>query len=80
MISNINSKIEISGKAPQILQETEEILRGVYNVIKSIYNEDVAKDILEEVYKNSLKTREERVKEAKENMNKLFERIYEGRR
>lgn len=80
MISNINGRIEISGTTPHILQETEEILRGVYNIIKSTYNEDVAKDILEEVYKNSLKTREERVKEAKEDINKLFERIYEGRR
>ena len=80
MISNINNKLEINGRAPQILTETEEILRGVYDAIKSAYDEDTAKTTLEEVYKNSLKTREERVKEAKEDINKLFERIYEGRR
>lgn len=58
--------VKIEGNMPNVCLETEDLLREIRNALAKHLGDEDAKDIMKEIFDNSLISKEEAVKKAEE--------------
>lgn len=77
MINANNGSVIVKGHAAILCNEAEGILRAIRNGLENSMGKDDAKDMITEIYKNSLLDDEERNKKIDANLEEMKEELKE---
>lgn len=75
MISSEHGNVKFNGKVAELMMDAELILRNFREILEEEEGSDEAKKDIERIYKNSLLSMEERVKNLDNSLPKLLKEL-----